>query len=183
MPVSATTPAYEHDERNGEYAASEPLLIRTDIPEDVLDGRLGEICQSRLRHFPLAYSWGALVTAAGALIPRCDRPIRTNLYWCPAGPRGTGKSQCTDTVFHLVGLDNSPVLLEAKFGSAEALIEKLQDIGPAALRLVNVDELGHLTAKAAIDRSSFPYVLNTAYYRDQQTGGSKGKQFTFDCRL
>src|SRR5262245_51903214 len=131
---------HEYDAPNGEYVASDPAVSRADMPDAVLDGRLGEICQQRLSHFPLAYSWGSLVTAAGALIPRCNQPpIRTNLFWCPVGPAGTGKSQCMDTVFHLLELDTSPVLLEAKFGSAEALVEKLEGIGSDAVRLVSVD--------------------------------------------
>jgi hypothetical protein len=88
-----------------------------------------------------------------------------------------------ETVFRLLDIEKNPILLEAKFGSAEALVERLEDIGPDAVRLVSVDELGHLMAKAAIDRSSFPYILNTAYYQDRQAGGSKGRQFNFDCRL
>src|SRR6185312_13264172 len=67
--------------------------------------------------------------------------------------------------------------------SAEGLVEKLQDAEPGAIRLVFVDELAHLLAKAAIERSSFPYILNTAYYEDQQSGGTKGKLFSVDCRL
>ncbi len=76
-----------------------------------------------------------------------------------------------------------PLLLKAKFGSAEALIEHLSEAEPGGVRLVYVDELGHLLAKAAIDRSSFPYILNSAYYDDVQTGGSKGHPFQLDCRI
>ena len=74
-------------------ACEDKSIIRADTPESVLDGRLGEISQRRLAHFPIAYSWGALVTAAGALIPHSNGPLRTNLYWCPVGPQGSGKSQ------------------------------------------------------------------------------------------
>jgi hypothetical protein len=158
-------------------------IKRPDMPESVLDGRLGEICQRRLKHLPLAYSWGALVTTAGAMIPRGAASIRTNLFWCPVGPPGSGKSQSQEACFQIAGLTQSTTLLKAKFGSAEALVERLEDIGADAVRLVFVDEMGHLLSKAAIDRSSFPYILNTAYYEDRQAGGSKGRQFNFDCRL
>ncbi len=162
----------------------ESPIVRADMPDSVLDGRLGEICQRRLARFPIAYSWGALVTSAGALIPRGNRPLRTNLYWCPVGPVGSGKSQSMESVFRVLGMwQQHHILLKAKFGSAEGLIDKLQDVEPDSVRLVAVDELGHLLAKAAIDRSSFPYILNTAYYDDVQTGGSKGHQFQLDCRL
>jgi len=158
--------------------------IRADMPETVLDGRLGEICQQRLKNFPRAYAWGALVSAAGTMIPRSGHDIRTNLYYCAVGPKGSSKSQSTESVLRVVGLwPHHRLLLKGKFGSAEALIEKLQDAEPNAVRLLSVDELGHLLAKAAIDRSSFPYILNSAYYEDHQTGGSKGHQFELDCRL
>jgi len=75
------------------------------------------------------------------------------------------------------------VLLKAKYGSAEGLIDKLQNVEANAVHLVSVDELGHLLSKAAIERSSFPFVLNTAYYEDQQSGGTKGHQFELDCRI
>jgi hypothetical protein len=78
---------------------------------------------------------------------------------------------------------SNSILLKAKFGSAEALIERLDDVGSDAVRLIYPDELGHLLSKAAIERSSFPYVLNTGFYEDQQAGGSRGHQFNFDCRL
>lgn len=159
-------------------------VVRADMPETVLDGRLGEICQLHLRQFPLAYSWGALTTTAGILIPRGAGPLRTNLYWCPVGPKGSGKSKSVETVFRLLDMwPSHPLLLKAKYGSAEGLIEKLADIEPGGVRLVDVDELAHLLAKAAIDRSSFPFILNSAYYEDVQTGGSKGRPFQLDCRI
>ena len=163
--------------------ASETAAVRLDMPETVLDGRLGEICQKRMRQFPRAYSWGALVTAAGSLIPRREAPIRTNLFWCPVGPTASGKSQSMETSFRVLGLGQTPVLLKAKYGSAEALIEKLERVGPEGVRLVAVDELAHLMVKAAIERASFPYILNTAYYEDRLAGGSKGHQFNLNCRL
>jgi hypothetical protein len=153
------------------------------MPEAVLDGRLGEICQTRLREIPLAYAWGALVTAAGALMPRANLPIRTNLYFCCVGPKASGKSSSIETVHSLLGMLKHPVLLDGKYGSAEGLIDKLQDAGPGAVRLLLPDELGHLLAKASIEKAAFPFVLNTAFYKDVQSGGSKGRQFQIDCRL
>src|SRR5262249_13916760 len=60
-----------------------PQQVIVDMPQSVLDGRLGEICQRRLSMFPLSYSWGALVTCAGTLVPHSHKGLRTNLYWCP----------------------------------------------------------------------------------------------------
>ncbi len=158
-------------------------VVCADMPEAVLDGRLGEICQQRMRRFPIAYAWIALTTTAGALVERGNCPIRTNLYGALVGSQGSGKSQSNETAFQLLGMTNNPILLEAKFGSAEALIERLQDIGSDAVRLIYPDELGHLLSKAAIERSSFPFVLNTAFYRDRQEGGTKGHPYSLDCRL
>src|SRR5581483_1448278 len=76
-----------------------------------------------------------------------------------------------------------PVLIKGKYGSAEGLVERLQDVEPNASRLIAVDELGHLMTKAAIERSSFPFILNSAYYEDAHSGGSKGHQYQLDCRL
>lgn len=164
----------------------EPVSIgRVDMPETVLDGRLGEICQRYFKRFPVAYAWPALVTAAGALIPRGENyQIRNNLYACLVGPKGSSKSETCENVFRVLGMwPKHPVLLKAKYGSAEGLIDRLGEIEAGGERLVYPDELGHLLAKAAMDRASFPYVLNTAYSNDQQEGGTKGKGFQFDCRL
>jgi len=153
------------------------------MPESVLDGRLGEICQRHLGRFPLAYSWPALVTTAGALIPRGDRPIRSNLYAGLVGPIQSSKTQTFENVFRVLGMWQHPVLLKAKFGSAEGLITRLEDSEPNAVRLIYPDELGHLLKKANIDGASFSYILNSAYNEDRQEGGTKGKTFNLDCRL
>ncbi|MFB3916090.1 MAG: DnaB-like helicase N-terminal domain-containing protein [Terriglobales bacterium] len=164
--------------------AHNSALAIADMPAAVLDGRLGELYTQHLTRFPLAYAWGALLTAAGALIPRGNRPLRTNLFWCAVGPAASGKSATTEAVFRLLGMwSDNRTLLKGKFGSAEGLIEQLQEIEPDGVRLLCPDELGHLLEKAAIQRSSFPYILNTSYYDDVQKGGSKGKPFNLDCRL
>jgi hypothetical protein len=92
----------------------QPCVV--DMPDSVLDGRLGEICQKRLVKFPLAYSWGSLITSAGTLIPRFETSrlpllaasnrciLRTNLYWCPVGPKGTGKSQAIEQALNCLGM-------------------------------------------------------------------------------
>jgi hypothetical protein len=81
-------------------------------------------------------------------------------------------------------MENDPrILQDAKFGSGEGLTFALAEVEPNAVRLIALDELGHLLAKAAIDRSAIPYVLNSGFYHDRQQGGTKQKLFKFDCRL
>ena len=155
---------------------------RGDMPEDVLDGCLGEICHDRLARSPIAYAWPALITVAGTLIPRQQQAIRSNLYCALVGAVATGKSQTLDNSTAVLGL-TSPQLVEGKFGSGEGLINGLKDIETNASRLIAVDELKYLLEKCAIDRSSFPSILNTAYYHDRQEGGTKKDPFVFDCRL
>ena len=70
--------------------------------------------------------------------------------------------------------------MPAMFGSAEALVEILKG---QLCCLLSVDELAHLLAKAAIDRSSFPFVLNRAFYSDRIIGGSKKEPWEIDCRI
>ena len=105
---------------------AEPLVepkqvVVVDMPDSVLDGRLGEICQRRLAAFPMAYSWGALVTCAGTLVPRSEKvdademsfaahiqskrgELRTNLYWCPVGSQGSGKTQAIEQALNCLGM-------------------------------------------------------------------------------
>lgn len=51
-------------------------------------------------------------------------------------------------------------------GSAEGLFAKLEGANGEP-RLLSVDELAHLLAKAKIDNASFPFVLNRGYYSTQ----------------
>src|SRR5262249_9778298 len=46
------------------------------------------------------------------------------------------------------------------------------------------DELGHLLEKANIEGSSFPFLLNSAYYDDEiLVTMARGKKVDFNCRL
>jgi hypothetical protein len=80
-----------------------------------------------------------------------------------------------------VSSDDS-ILLTAKYGSAEGLTNELKHSG-SCVRLLAPDELGNLLAKCAIEHSSFPTFLTTAFYRDQQRGGTKKEAWEIDCRL
>ena len=170
-------------EKQGVVSASEEL-VRPDLSEAVLDGRLGEIFQRRMKGAALAYAWGPLVTIAGVSdFLRYGHPIRANLFWCSVGGVGTGKSAVFDRGLHVLGVDPpAPILLKAKYGSAEGLVNDVKGAG-SCVRLLAPDELGNLLAKCAIENSSFPTFLTTAFYQDQQRGGTKKDQWEIDCRL
>jgi hypothetical protein len=159
---------------------SEDLLF-PDMPTDVLDGRLGEFYYRHLSHFPVAYAWPALVTVAGTLVPSSEN-IRTNLNCALVGSVGTGKTQAIETSIRLLGL-TSPMLEQTMAGSAEGLLAKLEGAAGEA-RLISVDELAHLLAKARIDNASFPFVLNRAYYASEfDLTIARGRQVHVNCRL
>lgn len=161
------------------------VLDRPDMPEEVLDGRLGEIYMTRLqKDYCIAYAWPSLVTIAGVSpsLKFPGNPCRSNLFVCLIGPVGAGKSTTSDRCLHLLGLmQSSPLVLTAKFGSGEALMQELGSGEP--VRLLYPDELKHLLEKMAIDRASFGTLLTSAYYCDTQKGGTKKDKFDVDCRL
>jgi hypothetical protein len=77
----------------------------------------------------------------------------------------------------------SPVRQDLKSGSAEGMVEKLADANGAA-RILHPDELSHLLEKAKIDRSSFPSVLTSAFYKNKVSLTVAGRrQLEFDCAL
>ena len=171
--------------------AEEPQIVaigertRPDMPESVLDGRLGEIYQRRMKAAALAYAWGPLLTIAGTslFLKYQGQAIRGNLYCCSVGDPGSGKSAEVELALHIWGLGPlNPILLRAKYGSAEGLASDLKDAG-SCVRLLLPDELSHLLRKCAIEHSSFPTVLTTAFYEDRQRGGTKKDAWEIDCRL
>jgi hypothetical protein len=159
--------------------------IESDLPADCLTGRLGEICERRLAHFPRAYAWPALVTAASVRAPRAlNDAIRTNLYCGLAGPTGSGKTSAIEQGLHVLGLSREQRVFQAKYGSAEGMLPAIMErVQPGASCLLNPDELSHLLEKTAIEHSSFAPILNSLYYEDQQLGGTKGHKVEFDGRL
>jgi Bifunctional DNA primase/polymerase, N-terminal/Primase C terminal 1 (PriCT-1) len=173
-------------------AADEPViakeieaLTRPDMPEAVLDGRLGEICQRRMKHTPRAYAWPALVTVAGVnpFLKYDGQHLRGNLFTCLVGDVGTAKSTAMENVLHLAGIDAlDQTLLRAKYGSAEGLTADLKDQA-SCVRLLAPDELSHLLRSCAIEHASFPSFLTTAFYQDRQRGGTKRHTWQVNCRL
>jgi hypothetical protein len=152
----------------------------TDMPDECLDGWLGEVCRTRMVHFPRAYAWPALLAAASALVPPGSK--RCNLYVDLDGPVHSGKSAAYEAAFHLLSL-RKPVLMEVKAGSAEGLVKLAGDTAGAG-RLLYPDELSHLLEKSKIERAAFPSFLTTAFYKDEQTlTVSKREVLEFNARL
>ena len=175
---SEAADVFEDFSQDAHQATAETLQV-ADMPETVLDGRLGEICQQRLGDLPLAYAWISLLTVAGTLVPVSG--MRTNLYGVPVGPIGSGKTQAIERAILTMGL-NKPLLESTLAGSFEGLAGRLNVGGDA--RLLSPDELGHLLQKAQIDGASFPFVLNSAFYKSEfDVIAARGKQIRVNCRL
>jgi hypothetical protein len=156
-------------------------LMVKDMWQSVLDGRLGEVCQNRLTRFPLSYAWPALLTVASVKVPEMHS-VRTNLYTSLVGPPGSGKSCIVEHCTRLLNV-TSPLLLNLMAGSAEGLFKNIEE-AEGEPRLLNPDELSHLLEKASIDRASFPYLLNTAFYNSNfHLVIGKQKDVMFRCRL
>ncbi len=189
--LADATPAVESNEEpsvgtveSSDVPQGNPAVLSiADMSAEVLDGRLGEICQRRLARFPIAYAWLSLVTVAGALIERQNSsPLRTNLFCGLVGPVDSGKSQAIECSVGALGL-KKPRLQNVMSGSAEGLLAKLSDARRAA-RLVSPDELGHLLSKSHIENASFPFVLNRAYYQTNFRNRPRrvGKSFNLIAR-
>jgi hypothetical protein len=152
-----------------------------DMPDTVLDGRLGEICQRRMSAFPIAYSWPSLLTVASSLAPRLTE-TKFNLYCALVGPVQSGKTQAIEWTQNLLGI-GPPELLTTMAGSAEGLIKnRLNCLG--APRLLSPDELAHLFSKAQILNASFFTLLCRAFYHDKfELVLGKGQVATFHASL
>lgn len=128
-----------------------------EMPESVLDGRLGEIFDTRLRgRFPLDYAWPALLTVASVQVaPDAANP--TNLYATLIGPKGSGKSQAIRWAQYLLDLRPSQTL-ETLCGSIEQLAKEIDALGADQV-LYSVDELNHVTSKGSIEGATLFPVL------------------------
>jgi hypothetical protein len=169
-------------EFSGPVPAANALTL-PDMPEAVLDGRLGALCIERLisHGLPIAYAWLALVTAAGTLVPPTPG-VPTNIFGAAVGPIGTGKTTAIECTNALLGL-RTPQLQSVMAGSAEGLLAHLEDAAGAG-RLISVDELAHLFLKATIDKASFPSILNRAYSKTEfDIVIRRGQKVHVNCRL
>jgi hypothetical protein len=159
------------------------LALVKDMDEVVLDGRLGEIYEQRMRNkYCLAFGWPALVTLAGALVPVENR-TRVNLYCALVGSPNSGKSTTIEFAKHVLGLGAPTVLDAGKVGSGEGLASSIGDVGNER-RVLLPDELAHLLKKANIEGSVLDDVLNGAFYNNKQgLVIARQKQIGFSCQL
>ena len=154
-----------------------------DMPATVLCGRLGELCRTRLKDFPVAFSWPAVLAAASALVrPPEATVVRTNIYAALVGPVHCGKTAVIERSNFF--LDAKPPFLEhLKAGSAEGLLAKIGNRQGQGV-LLNPDELSHLLEKTQITNASFAYILNSLFYVDaDQLTIARGKAVNFNARL
>ena len=152
-----------------------------DMPEEVLDGWLGEVCRKYMAGLPRAYAWPSLLSAGSATMPPMGR-IRVNLFTGLIGPVGTGKTSTPERAFWLLNV-TQPTLMNLKSGSPEGMAEMIGNV-MGAPRLVFVNELAHLMSKVNYEGSTFEQFLNDAYYQDEQMlTVARRKQIVFNCRL
>ena len=165
-----------------ELTANPPEVFVRDMPDTVLDGRLGEICARRMSRFPIAYAWPCLLAVASAKIHEREENVRTNSYCAVVGPVHSGKSQAIEFATQTLGLER-PQLMDMVAGSAEALIRETSGAAGNP-RLFSPDELGHTLEKLQIERSSFSFVLNTAFYRSNfRVLMGRKESAEFNCHL
>jgi hypothetical protein len=167
--------------RIAEAPANEPEIVLRDMPDTVLDSRLGELCYTRMSAFPRAYAWHAVLPVASVRVPRAQG-TRANLYSGLVGPVHSGKTQAIQYAEKLFGVE-SPIVMDMMCGSAEGLTKEVGDAAGEP-RLFSPDELGHLLEKSKIENSSYSFILNRAY---SQTGFKvrmrHGQVANFNCEL
>ena len=160
---------------------SEEAISLPDMPQSVLDGYLGSIYNERMKDFPIAFGWLSLLAAAGVRV-RGTGPLRTNLNVALVGPPHCGKSVAIERANYYLDL-KPPALAPLKSGSAEGLLAKIGDQQGRSV-LLFPDELAHLLEKAQITNASFAYILNSLFYKDEDTiTVARGKVVHFNCRL
>jgi hypothetical protein len=158
------------------------LAAIKDMPEAVLDGRLGEIFQRRMSgRFCVAYGWPSLVTCASVLAP--ESHIRPSLYAALVGAPNTGKSVTVEYVAHILGVA-SPTLVSTMAGSIEQLAKEDVLMANGDARLLYPGELSHLLKKANVPGANFDTVLNELFYKTavELTVAKAGKR-SLNCRL
>ena len=156
-------------------------LVLPDMPEAVVHGRLGEICQRRFGAFAIAYAWPAILAAASVCVrvrPEMAR-ILVGLYVSLVGPVGTGKTQAIERANRALGVSPETVMA----GSVEGLLEKIGERNGDPV-LIAPDERSHMLEKAQIANATFPYVLNRAFYSDKfELTVTHRKPVRFNARL
>lgn len=179
--MKAQMAALTQSKTSAASAAPVPAAGLTDMPREVLSGRLGEICEKNLlTDFPVAFGWPAIVTVASVLAPEQirSRPSEDdalhNLYTALVGGPNSGKSQAINWAMASLNLRReSPSHQEVKPGSAERMLKYMNSLhakGELAERvLMDIDEWSFFFNKAAIENAVFPTLLTTGFYRRNQT--------------
>jgi len=169
--------------RIAEVEPQEVFALR-DMPAEVLDGWLGEVCREHMRDLPVAFAWPALLAAASVLVDRRYEKTRANLYVALVGPLGAAKSKAIELALELLGVA-SPTLMNLVAGSAEGLMKtaEIKDANGDP-RLYSPDELGHLLEKMRIQNASYAFVLNRAFYNSKfRVVMGQGKEAVFNAQL
>jgi TOTE conflict system, Archaeo-Eukaryotic Primase domain len=158
-------------------------LTRPDMPASVLDGRLGAWCRDYLGDFATAYAWPALLAAASVLVKQPKSAARCNLFVATIGRVNSGKSQAFERACLLLQLEQRGLLIDLKSGSAEGFVERVGD-RKGACALWTPDELAHVLEKAQIQGASFPSILNSIFYKDQNSITVAHRKFVeFNARI
>jgi hypothetical protein len=144
-----------------------------DLPEDCLDGRLGEICANQLGRFPRAYAWPALLANASVLIEHRAPRVRTNIYAITVGESRSGKTEAGNWARSILGVPET-VRISSFVGSGEQFVTKYGDAGGNP-RLFDPDEGAHTLEKAMIEHASFSFLLTRGWGQDC-FGMTVGKQ-------
>jgi hypothetical protein len=167
-----------------------------DMPAEVLTGRLREIAEGDMGHFPMAYAAPSLLATASAMMPHTvedhgDRLVvgrsMLNLFVALVGPVNTGKTQADEWSRGLLGIAGSNIS-EAKAGSSEALVRKFAKMRTDGKLgenvLIALDEWSYFFAKAGIQNSAFVGLLTSAFYkRELEILSGGGKDLKLNCGL
>ncbi|MFZ0979436.1 MAG: hypothetical protein WAN23_08540, partial [Candidatus Acidiferrales bacterium] len=155
-------------------------IERPDMPESVLYGRLGEWTRTHLKDFALAYAWPSMLAAASVVVKGL---LRANLYVGLIGPTDTGKSQAIERTLDMFRLQQQGLLEILKSGSAEGFVERVGDRQGSPV-LWFPDELAYVLERAQMQGASFPQILNTMFYHDDnKLTVTKRKFLQFNARL
>jgi hypothetical protein len=170
-----------------------------DIPETVLDGRLGELAEKMVHGepaYPRSYAYPSLLTVASAMYPAGMAELsqgnhlytsgprqQTNLYTALIGAIHSGKSQAIATALQMLGIPTNKYS-EVKSGSPEALTTHLSKQALGSKILIDLDEWEHLLRKAGIEGSTFYTLLNSGFYKNSiDLVVAKGKHRQINCEI
>ena len=177
---------------NDGKAAPAPKIY--PFPESALYGWLGE--EARLIGTPLGFAYPAWVTAFAPRIQGFPKQVRPTVYCALIGPVHCGKSETIrrvlasihyaeeDTVKTTVPASDRGVItcfgMKQKKDDPNAIPSHLQ---VPKTKLLVQDELRNMLAKAMIQGSSLPSVLNTLWYEDECGVADKSGEYTARLRL